>query len=101
MNIKTATALLLLSAISAPVLADGATWVNLGGASHHFKTNWGAGAVYNEKNIGLGIEHEMGGLNYMAGFYKNSIGDTSKYVVAEKILVRWGHHRPRHHGRNG
>ena len=90
MNAKATTALFFIASMSTPVFADNATWLNVGGISHHISTNWDQGARYNESNPGLGIEHEVGVINYMAGFYKNSIGNTSNYLVAEKIVYKRG-----------
>ena len=72
----------------APVFAD--TWLNLGGVSHHFATSWDTGEKYNQANFGIGIEREMGGLNYVAGVYKNSHFRPSKYLIAEKIVYHNG-----------
>ena len=87
---KSATALLLLSAISAPVLADNALYINVGGTSHHINTPYS----YNEINPGLAIEVEVpGDRRFIAGAYRNSqsiLGDakTSKIIVVEQILTR-------------
>lgn len=64
---------------------ESATWANLGGVSHHFDRG-----NQNEFNPGFGFEKEVGGFNLMAGAYRNSIRQSSKYLAAEKIIVKRG-----------
>lgn len=79
---------MIFALFTAPVCADTAkqpAYINLGGISHHF-----SGQKFTENNYGLGIEVPVGGLLAGAGVYKNSVGRTSRYIVAEKCMVAIG-----------
>lgn len=60
-------------------------YLNLGGVSHHFSDR-----KFTENNYGLGIEAPVGGFLVGVGAYKNSIGRTSRYIVAEKCMLQTG-----------
>jgi hypothetical protein len=51
------------------------------GVSYHFDRS----QEWNERNAGLGVRFEQGnGLSYQTGFYNNSYGKLTTYVVAQK-----------------
>lgn len=60
-------------------------YLNFGGVSHHFSDE-----KFTENNYGLGLEVPVGGFLVGAGVYKNSIGRTSRYIVAEKCMLQTG-----------
>ncbi len=70
----------LLATIPATAMA-GDTWLAIGVASYHADRSAG----YNERNFGLGIEHDFTSAHAMSvGAYRNSIDRRSNYA-----LYRW------------
>lgn len=62
------------------------TWVSFGGVSHHLSDG-----NYNERNGGLGIEHDLSkNWRLMAGMYKNSFRRDSLYVGGGYLPLRIG-----------
>lgn len=60
-------------------LFAGDTWIVGSVASHHFDDS--RPRDYEQRNWGLGVEHELlQDLDFVAGFYRNSIRRTSKYI---------------------
>lgn len=74
-----------LLASAAAMSEEAPVWANLGGVSYHFERG-----DHNEVNPGFGFEKEVGGFNLMAGMYRNSIRQSSKYIAAEKIIIKRG-----------
>lgn len=79
------TALLVMAMPAVAAEASPSAYINLGGPSHHFSDR-----EFVEDNFGLGIEVPVGGLLVGAGVYKNSLGRTSRYLVAEKCMISAG-----------
>lgn len=79
--------LMLSPALSGAVMAEEKkhSYLNFGGASHHFSDE-----KFTENNYGLGLEVPMGGYLVGLGAYKNSLGRTSRYIVAEKCIFPSG-----------
>ena len=70
---------------SSPVMAQDGMWVNFGGVSKHFSSE-----RFQDSNKGLGIEVPVSGYLIGVGMYRNSVNRTSRYVVAEKTMLRYG-----------
>lgn len=84
-TLKTALIGASLLASAATIGEEAAAWANFGGVSHHLDRG-----NQNEFNPGFGFEKEVGGFNLMAGAYRNSIRQSSKYFAVEKIIVERG-----------
>ena len=54
-------------------------WINVGGISHHFEDR----DQFNQNHPGLGVEYRFNDAwSVMAGQYKNSVSEKSKYITA-------------------
>lgn len=83
-------ALLILSSGLPRAAVAAETWVTVGIASYHFDRSAG----YNERNIGVGIEHDFNSDHAVsAGAYRNSINRVSRYALYRWTPIHVGHVR--------